>query len=82
MGQEKCMAKVVCKNCLGTGIEFGVYGRRICDFCSGTIIAEVMAMSDDEVQAELVAAGVDLDAEVTRLREIANKLHFKKITNN
>lgn len=76
------MPKVVCKNCLGTGIELGVYGRRICGFCSGAIIAEVTAMSDDEVSAELVASGVDPDAEVARLREIANELRVKNSTFN
>lgn len=28
------MPELVCRNCLGTGVELGVYGRHSCNFCN------------------------------------------------
>lgn len=68
------MSEPVCRNCLGSGIELGVYGRRPCSFCSDGIIDEVMSMSDEAVRNELLAAGVDPDAEAARWRAMADEV--------
>lgn len=46
------------------------------------IIDEVMAMSDEEVRAELVAQGIDPDAVVDRLNAFVKKLGDKALLNN
>lgn len=49
---------------------------------AGKIIDDVLAMSDEEVRAALIAEGVDPDAEVARLRALATELRVKHSTNN
>ncbi len=46
------------------------------------IIDDVMAMTDEEVRAALIAEGVDPDAEVALLRALATELRVKHSSSN
>ena len=45
----------VCRNCLGTGVEIGVYRTRKCAFCDEAQIAGCLEKSGDKVRPSMAS---------------------------
>lgn len=53
----------VCRNCLGTGVEIGVYGKHKCAFCDETQIDGCLATRGDKVKPAMASEDGSCDSE-------------------